>query len=545
MSLYFKKNYATSSQRIGLFTYVFLFLVCIVNFTQCGGGDSSYQNSGIESSEVDSSGVSLAEIESDLYESGPVKLSVTMAKLQSLDPDLISAQFIESESLLEIDSASGVTAGTKVYAYNIKTEISQIVVVEDDSFTVTIAAAPQEQIALAVMNDDETQVGIPIYVSHDGVTDIVLTNTDGLATDFPIQSVNDYMYFSRMASNDSKYDLTRLALNTRHSDIVVADQENSIRFVSVLGSTEDLGMGLNNGKFYAVDASSTNSTLNQILTEPFLSTTWGTPTLLFNFGEAIPTFKALHAGMKMFYDSDGGMYICQNPWYAGSYDETDPNYIKYIDSNGNKYDVVNSSAFIINDCDQGQEGKLFVLARRMASEISEIPTINTVYELAMTDGKDAFDKATIVWSYDDGPQGTDFEFFDVNGDDDEWIVAAGTRGDGYQMTVTYNTSTSTETIINNSETSENLFSDYVKITPDGVVVQCNDNATYLVAYKEAYYQLTNGLDYNPCLNPFEIDSEGRLLFYREFNLDDDSTTEAKPQIAFINMNHVDYSLLDY
>lgn len=510
----FKENYRTPSERIRLYTYIFLFIACIVNFTQCGAVVSSEAKTGVDVS-TGSADEQMLEMDFDLYETGPVSLPKELDLLQNLDPDQISVTSNVAATHYVIRGEEGITTGDRVYAYNVSTGVSDIASVTENGFDIFISAKPQEQVALAVINDEKTTMGIPIYVSHDGVTDIALTNSDRLTVNTPIVSENNYLYFAQQGSSETKNTLMRLSIKTRYSDVIAANQKSAIQHISVIGDTEEMLLGLQNGRFQKIAVKTSSSSLNDILTAPILKTTWHSPALLWE--------NEIVAGQKAFYESSGGMYICSD-------------YVKYIDSSGKEFNLLSEPNYIIQDCDRGRDDFLYVLAKRKSSSIQDKPTINTVYQLSLSAGKEAFTNAEIIWSYDDGVNGTTFESFDVNGDDDEWIVAAGVRENGSQMTLTYSTQTKTQTVLNDSEVTEDLLSQIVRIAPDGVVFQCSSEGDYLVANVNNYYLLKEATTDHSCSDNVIVDDQGRLFFYK-FVADE-------PQIAFINMTSIDYTLLD-
>ena len=247
----FKENYRTPSERIRLYTYIFLFIACIVNFTQCGAVVSSEAKTGVDVS-TGSADEQMLEMDFDLYETGPVSLPKELDLLQNLDPDQISVTSNVAATHYVIRGEEGITTGDRVYAYNVSTGVSDIASVTENGFDIFISAKPQEQVALAVINDEKTTMGIPIYVSHDGVTDIALTNSDRLTVNTPIVSENNYLYFAQQGSSETKNTLMRLSIKTRYSDVIAANQKSAIQHISVIGDTEEMLLGLQNGRFQKI-----------------------------------------------------------------------------------------------------------------------------------------------------------------------------------------------------------------------------------------------------------------------------------------------------
>ena len=182
----------------------------------------------------------LTDQESNLFSEGPISAPVTIAKMDSPNPQFIRVYFTAEDESLDgsflVEGAAGAVPAevTKVIVFNSRTTDQEIIVVnEDGSFEATLPGQQSDSVLVASLSDAEDQMS-PFYeyddTDGDGFYVVVETNsTETIAVETALfVDSTGYAYFSIFDSTTNTYDLWRRRSDGTFPQLIAAD--SSIKF---------------------------------------------------------------------------------------------------------------------------------------------------------------------------------------------------------------------------------------------------------------------------------------------------------------------------
>lgn len=510
----------------------------------CIGGSGGYlsgTSTGIDTSSDDP----LSDAESSLYESGPAELPVTIAKLEYyIDTDKVTI-FIETEGYYTITLEEGVTEDEYVYIYNTETEEAVVIATSDLPTEITMLADEGDLLAVApAQSESPSTVGIPSYLSYHGGQKIrQLTNTNALNTRVLPVVTADALYASTISDVDTVTNLMKIDKVTQEIDVVIEDIAGRMtQIVNRAGTSDDIRVMLTDGEYYET---------------ALVDDTWNDPTLYYDFALAYPTNPGVNPPLQSFYASDGGMLICKTPWF----DNTDtPNdnetSLIYVDATGIATELASDTSFFhVVDCHQ-YEGSDIVLVLMHPYNGGGNFDPAKIYEFDMTDGVNAFVKATVKYTMvGGGATITAYSFhMDPAG---KWYVINSEVGNALTATYisVYDTVADTTTNIDDETISGHLYSPYVQINSQGYVFTCNHETyvgntddNYIVVHRfgvdpvNEWRRLT-ALTINPCHYQFRVNARDQLIFITSFEEISDPPSNTDSQIRMIKSTAINFTPL--
>lgn len=538
--------------------------------TSATGGDATDDTGGSSTDGGSSSGVdALSDSETDLYDSGPIDLPVTIAKLDSIGVQEITAEYSETgipqvtRALSQTATGSGytvtVSAGgvkdpdttPKVLALNITTDETEVIDVEaDGSASFTIASSESDVIAVAPMTDGEDNIAPPIYVSvNNGVVAKFYTNADTLAIEQNILSRDDYLYFSYTADDGSGPMQTLFRRNLDGSAIeTVAEQVEGypIQYVSVRDDVAVMITGI--GEVLSTTGTAIAALVADSWT-PYATLDWSDPVQLFDLGEVPRIGDVLGSEgnqiLKAYQNADGGVFITRSR-QANSPD-LNSDLLIYVDpDSGNATTLIDKDDYEEALFDEASEDKIYVVLRRSTAESYFI------YRLDLSQGANAW-AARESLDYMIGTvtagQGVYLRAIDLSENGyGAFSVIDGAGGVRFYLA---NSNQSPTLIFDNTNPAQRqgFSSQFVRVSPSatassGYLIFCTTGTEFFSVYPlgsggTTFYKVHNELIGYNCELPFYIDEYNQLLFYSW--LDPDSGNPE--QVTIIDIDTLDIANL--
>ncbi|MCP5464537.1 MAG: hypothetical protein H7A33_05900 [Deltaproteobacteria bacterium] len=236
-----------------------IFISCSGAGGGIGGSIGGGSGGGAGGSDTSSAAGEIDGVESELFESGPESLPVTIAKLESVDfskvdatySDSISNSVSGSGSFLKYQSSgsSGFTfSGTAGAVDNdeivfiVGDETFSQTVNDDGSFdAVTVSAETGDLVYVASRTESTGEIGLPFIVKRDsnGVIRYILTNAETINSVSPVSlttSSDDtrYFYFATedTSGDQPKFNLYRKAFMGSEFDLIAEDLGQNVRYVT-------------------------------------------------------------------------------------------------------------------------------------------------------------------------------------------------------------------------------------------------------------------------------------------------------------------------
>lgn len=283
----------------------FIILILIVTLSACGGGVgsviSSVATGGTTSSDTGSSATSTAEAagdaETQLFDSGPVDLPVTIAKLESPDATkiIVSTEAITPSQNAPLDSRFSTTDPTVaytvtgaegaihdpdttpyVYLENVNNSTDEFCEVEDDgSFSCAILGDLSDDLRLyasTTSDTDTAQMSPPLFIRVDslGVTTIADTNSTNISADFSLHTDSRGNYYLVVVidgrSNFYRRNVDGTLLQTIWTDDDAEGQYIPTKIESIMETQNDTDKLFiyffdQNGQLYEVELTETSASI--------------------------------------------------------------------------------------------------------------------------------------------------------------------------------------------------------------------------------------------------------------------------------------------
>jgi hypothetical protein len=554
---------------------LFIFLLLLFTLNACAGVSGiSGQATGEGTGDTGNTGTgteALSETESGLYEDGPVSIPVTIAKLDSVNADLVTITPLETGAndnlaspwmIRKLESSEGVyvvtgTAGAvntdeamKIYGLNTTLAIAVIADVEDDgSFEFQINAEEGEIVAIAPMLDDESEIGPPVYGDTEtGVVTLSTTNTDALNANSNIVELDGYVYFS-LENEDGTFTLHRRNLDGTAVETLVENIDSQIRFITA-SENNVITYVTQDGRVFRLNGTAATASVSG--RARYAELTWNTPETIHDFGEPVddPEFF-LPPTTRTFIASSGDIFFSNgNPLGAASTTIQDI-VLTHVDAaTGAKTALIKFKDYEFVNVDMGAPDTLFVSAS---------PTSNTgldnrfrIFKLNMLDGAAAWDLRTLIHTRPIA----DENILNIDASARNMIVFV-TAQDTLHTFFSLSADVS-DTPIEGAMftgTPERPYSEWITVSPDSasgnaLVLTCRgdgDKGSYLVIHRigvdppETLQRITNSESKNSCHGSYRVDDGGRVFFYRT-SINEDGT-EGAAQLSFINLTTIDESQL--
>ena len=516
--------------------------------------------SGSSSSTTEVAGDALDTTESELYSNGPFDLPVTIAKLETVNPNLMSADYLDSgisdistdssvTFLLNTESSSsgyvitgseGATTSEKVIAYNTVTTSSVIVSSEvDGSFTLNILATEGDPISVSSLNGGEDTASPPVTISSfNGISEISLTNTALLGINHNLVQLNGYTFFTTV-DDDGISTLVRRELTTGTTetvDIVSGVFES----ISVDSTSHDVSLLTTDESLYHINSDDPIS-LSSIV--------WDNANSIYVHPDTIRVFDQLDHGIETFTDGNNNSFICVNDTFdALGYNDTNTNLL-HIAADGTRTIIADDSIDVILDCELGADGKLYVLARPPAVPGPGFDAAR-IYKLTLSDGVNALTNASTFHVFSSTIQPRSFDI----SQNLDYVVLVGNNSSNEIEYVVYDESANTETTVYQHASGDDAYPNYARISSTGMVVACtslNVDSGVLAAHrfgtdsKNEFYKLTDPDITSACNGSFEIDEQDFLVYFKApgANILSENSELSPIQLNIMNLNSISFSSL--
>ena len=519
--------------------------------------------------------------ESGLFDDGPVDLPVTIAKLDSLNSELVTIEYSDSltqqltkgspvnqtaaDSGYTITGAAGavnVDQASKLFALNTSTgELTILEVESDGSFDLAIAAEEGQVIALAPMVDAEVdaedQIAPPIYADEENNVDtIALTNSDYLNPYVNIEvNVDGYVYFSAEVV-DGTSEIYRRNLDGTTLETVATGISSQVRFI-VLDEQGSLNYVTQDGKVYSILLAATSTSVPTLKADGFIEPAhldYEEPIEIMSFGDVLDDADTfVPAPTEVFRVGTGdymGMPFVSNKRQvnSGSGGVVQPSFLRFIETHPatTTHEFLSTSDYHAAEVSLGEVDKLFAAAEPNDSAESQGFRPFELYELDMTLGTDAWANRTLVYSHD------------TRG---ESLISMKSTRHGLVVFVMQNAATGTNSIYSlregespvavvGSPVGDKTYSEWIALTehsaPENTsFVTCATDAGEGVSYLAlhnlerddtgVFYRITSTVNKDGCKGNYAIDNENRVMFYRSETVDG---VEQPPQISFIDLDNL-------
>ena len=518
----------------------------------------------------------LDDAESGLYDDGPVDLPVTIAKLDSLNSELVTIEYSDSLTQLltrgepanqtAVDSGYIITGeagavdldqATKLFALNTSTaELTILEVETDGSFELEIEAEEGQVIALAPMVEAEDQIGAPIYADEEnGVDTIALTNSNYLNPNVNIEVNPDgYAYFSAEVA-DGTYEIYRRNLDGTPLEVVAAGISSQVRFI-VLDEQGSLNYVTQDGKVYSILVAVTSTPVlvaDGALEPQYVD--YDDPMELMSFGDVLDDADTfVPAPAEIFRVSAGaymGMAFVSNKSQVNSESGgiVQPSFLRFleVDFGTTVHEFLSTSDYHAAEFSLGELDTLFVAAELNDSAEAQGFQPFELYELDMTLGETAWEnRGDPVYSHT------------TRG---ESLISMKATRYGLVVFVVQNAATGVNSIyslrrdevpvlVATSPSGDKTYSEWITLSEHNPLentslVTCATDASEGVSYLAlhhlsnddpgVFYRITSTVNKDGCKGNYAIDNENRVMFYRSEMVDG---VEQAPQISLIDIDNL-------
>lgn len=540
-------------------TRQFITILSLLILPACFGSNksSSSDEADAGSTTTDFVGETFNDTEAELYSDGPVDIPVPIARATAMDLSKMTATYQDagidsSGSLLTryttgssgyiITGSAGASPSNKVYFFNIQTQEALVVLAnEDGSFEGKIVAREGDLVAVSALNDAEDTASPPITIATNkaGLMEAAFTNSNSIGTEANLIAASDYTFIA-LQNNDGTSSLIRRKFNSSNISTVAKNVSGSVKAIGVDQGIHDVSLIMNDELLYRIDNANTSVEL--------ADTSWNNPLPIYTVTSDIRDFDLI-AGLEAFMDSNNNILICQ----IDSFDSPDYNNAQmaliHISSTGTETVLANDKTHIIIDCDQADNGNVYVLARAVkAGGELDAPTI---FRLAIADGVNSLTNAQVYRILSVGigvPLALDMS------PDTNYALISSINSAGDFVYVVYEKTTALETTIYNHALDSDRYTNFARISSTGVVVACSftdEENNHFVAHRfktdgvDTFTQLTDPKFSLPCNGTFDIGRANHLIYYRSpgTSITDQNSALAAPQVSMINLDLVDFDAL--
>ncbi|MFH1355874.1 MAG: hypothetical protein ABII18_01965 [bacterium] len=513
---------------------------------------------------------SITETESDLYESGPADIPVTIAKLEAVNVEKISLIYEDVAADLNLSytvkystakagkyTVTGIKDAVNMeeatYVMLVNGEETTIENAEiDGSFSLSIAANESDVIAILPLESTQTYGGIPIYGSYsDGVPSLTLTNTDKINVGQNLLIKNSYAYIGTNETDDT-YSLYRLHLDGLSVETIATGITSQVRYLSV-DNEHNVIFITQDGKIYLSKVNKTSPPSLKYLTATTDTTSWVDPVIVHDFNEDLSDPDNFSPPpIRSFIATNGDIFIAHGRRLRNE-GSLQANMLLYI--NAATHDVtksIDTATYRSVFADVGSTDSLFLFVNG-EFETSEGDMNAKLFELDMLDGEDAWDNRELIYNLPKHEVGdyqnsivnltaslNDFLVFVVrlNNDEDFYLKASGLEPEVFMGSSLFGYEKEYSEWVSLSESSRTGNAEVVTCATD-LEDETKKNLVIHRIGKDApgeWYRLTNSSVVSACGGAYSIDEEDRILFYQAFY---DGNTQLDPQLSFIDITKLD------
>ena len=384
---------------------------CLSGLKMTGGSasDTGSDAGGASTSEPDA----ISEIESDLYESGPASLPVTIAKLEAVNVEKISLIYEDVAADLNLSyavkyatSTSGKYTVTGIAGAVNTEEATYIMLVNGDettienveidgAFQLSIAANEADVIAILPMESTQTYGGIPVYGSYsDGVPSLTLTNTDKINVAQNLVIKHGFSYIGTQEIDDT-FSLYRINLAGLIVETIASNIISQVRYVSV-DNEYNVTFITQDGKVYVTKINNDSPPNLKYLDATADIKTWHDPVTVHDFAQDLTDpDNFLPAPIRSFTATNGDIFLA----HARRLNEEGALQSNmFLHVNAETHEItksIDTETYRSVFADLGSEDRLFVFVNG-DFETSEGDMSAKLFELDLLDGKDAWDKRKLV-----------------------------------------------------------------------------------------------------------------------------------------------------
>lgn len=526
--------------------WVFVLFVALAVFTSCAGPSSGLSGTTIGA---------LSDSEESLYNSGPVSLPVTIAKLDAFDAEKLAVTYVLGTSTDPNKDGTYTVTGSEgaanmeqaAYALLANGETTVITALNTDgSFSLSISANEGDIVAALPLDSTQTYGGIPLFTTYEnGVVTFMFTNSDSINDSHNLVIRNGYFYFSTVSADDGTYSFYRKSLTTSAIDTIVTNFSETIKYVSV-DSSSNLNMVAQSGKIYHLQAQEDADGLFS----------WREPTIVYDYGEELTDDESggRDSNVKAFNATNSDIFIVNQPIINDVTGSVRDNLIVHVDvSTLTATELVAAEGYSHVVHDLGAEDRLMI---GLEPDVNGQPV--DFYALNLLDGTAAFDNAEVIT--DEAPT-LRYENILLNLQASVHNIVIKSYGEiedlgepgynrAYEMfsydsvtnTLDRLSLTSVDDSIDHFGITENSKSDTYKLiarkrdSVDKSISSLIINR-FEVDGEGVFYQLTNSTLKSACAGAFQMDDDDRVVFYQRFSDGNGGYTD--PQLAFIDVNTLD------